>query len=134
MRPGGAAVPPNSRCGTAAAFRVSDLVSVLSVALRNYLLPAAQFRRNPVARTVLNVAASTLSASSNAVAACPQTSSMALLAVAPQQVSEPRRVSTASSHGNVSWGAEPAKSSWLSPLAFLFSILLLMTCTVFLTR
>ncbi|CAN8017572.1 unnamed protein product, partial [Ixodes persulcatus] len=29
---------------------------------------------------------------------------------------------------------EPAKSSWLSPLAFLFSILLLMTCTVFLTR
>ncbi|XP_077541050.1 uncharacterized protein LOC144153272 [Haemaphysalis longicornis] len=28
----------------------------------------------------------------------------------------------------------PAKSTWLSPLAFLFAILLLMTCTVFVTR
>lgn len=28
----------------------------------------------------------------------------------------------------------PSKSTWLSPLAFLFSILLLMTCTVFVTR
>ncbi|KAL1430229.1 hypothetical protein MTO96_015293 [Rhipicephalus appendiculatus] len=36
--------------------------------------------------------------------------------------------------GDVHSEPAPSKSTWLSPLAFLFSILLLMTCTVFVTR